>query len=351
MTSPLGREIAAAVARDGPMRLDRYMARCLDRYYAAGTAIGAAGDFTTAPEVSQMFGEIVGAWALHVWETMGAPSSVRLVELGPGRGTLAADMMRIARLRPAFAAGLTLHLVERSPGMREAQRRALAAHDRVFWHDDFTTVPEGPAIIVANEFFDALPVRQFVRRNGSWRERAVGIDGGALALAETEAADPPPFEAEDGAIAERHEAGAVLAGNIGARIAGGRGACLIVDYGYAGPAFGDSLQAMRGHGFADPLADPGEADLTAHVDFAQLLGAARAAGARVAGPMGQGAFLGALGIGLRAERLAAANPARRAAIEADLARLASPDAMGALFKAAVIHDAATPLPPPFAAAK
>ncbi|MGE0232997.1 MAG: class I SAM-dependent methyltransferase [Flavobacteriaceae bacterium] len=338
------------IRRHGPLTVEAYMARCLSRYYAGGNAIGAAGDFTTAPEISQMFGEIVGAWVLHVHQMMGAPDPFNLVELGPGRGALAADMTRVASLRPQTASAMRLHLVETSPGLRAAQATVLKGREAV-WHDDISTLPAGPSIVIANEFFDALPVRQFVVSGGRWRERAVCLQEDRLAFCDMAPASLPPAlpsPAREGAVAEWHEAGQAIAGALGARLAADGGALLVVDYGYEGPALGDTLQAVRAHGRADPLADPGTADLTTHVDFAQLRAAATGSGARLSGSIPQGEFLAALGIGLRAQKLAAANPARAAAIEADLARLVSPDAMGALFRVAAIHAATLATPPPFA---
>ncbi|MCB1476882.1 MAG: SAM-dependent methyltransferase [Rhodobiaceae bacterium] len=348
MTDTILAAITDEIGRQGPMTVETYMKRCLEPYYAAGNVIGVDGDFTTAPEISQMFGEIIGAWVLHVHQMMGAPASFNLVELGPGRGALVRDIMRVVSLRPDTERALKLHLVETSPELRKAQRMALGQRDAV-WHDDISSLPAGPSIIIANEFFDALPVRQFVARGGRWRERAVGMQGDGLAFCDIETADVPaglPGAANDGAIAEWHQTGQAIAGALAHRLATDGGAMLVIDYGYEGPATGDTLQAVRAHAHADALKAPGTADLTTHVDFTQLRTAASAASASFAGSVSQGEFLSALGIGHRAQKLAAANPHRAAAIETDLARLVSPDAMGALFRVGTIY-ARMAAPPPF----
>ncbi|KAA2242364.1 class I SAM-dependent methyltransferase [Salinarimonas soli] len=335
------------------MPVERYMALCLAHpvhgYYVTRDPLGAAGDFTTAPEISQMFGELVGLWAAGVWSDMGAPATVRLVELGPGRGTLMRDALRAARVLPAFLAAVRVHLVETSPALRARQGEALAGVE-VAWHERLEEVPEGPAIVVANEFFDALPVRQFVRAGGAWRERLVGLtDDGALAFGLA----PEPERTIDrsgpeGAVLEWPAIGLDIARALAARLAAQGGAALAIDYGHLESGFGDTLQALRRHAPADPLADPGEADLTTHVDFAALARAARAGGTAVHGPVTQGAFLRALGIEARAAILKRrATPAQAEAIDAALARLVGtgPEAMGGLFKAiGFAHPALPPLP-------
>jgi SAM-dependent MidA family methyltransferase len=274
---------------------------------------------------------------------MGEPSPVRIVELGPGRGTLMADALRVIARVPPLAAAMRLHLVETSEALRERQRATLsaAASLALTWHAAFDEVPEGPTILVANEFFDALPIRQYVRLADGWHERLVGVREGdrlAFGLAgEAEAA--LAVTAPEGAIVEVCPGGAALAAAIARRVAAQGGAALIVDYGHRRSAAGETLQALRRHAFADPLAEPGEADLTAHVDFAMLAGTARREGAAVHGPVTQGEFLRALGIEARAARLrSTATPAQAAAIEAALARLTGmgEGGMGALFKAMAI---------------
>jgi NADH dehydrogenase [ubiquinone] 1 alpha subcomplex assembly factor 7 len=342
----LGRLVRQLISEEGPISVARYMALALGHpqlgYYATRDPLGRAGDFVTAPEITQMFGELVGLWAAHSWMRAGCPDPVGLVELGPGRGTLMADALRvIARAAPAFRSALSLHLVETSPALRERQGRTLAAA-APRWHDTLSTVPDLPLIILANEFFDALPVRQFVRRNGAWHERLVGLgeEGLAFGLSSTpiEAADLPA--AADGAVFERSEAGLAVMADIAGRMARHRGAALIIDYGHLDAGFGDTLQAVAGHAFADPLAAPGEADLTAHVDFAALLRVAEANGAAIDLLATQADFLAALGIEARAEALKArATPAQRTAIDAALARLTdrAPRAMGTLFKVLAVH--------------
>ncbi len=357
--SRLGEEIRALILDGGPIGVDRFMALALGHplfgYYATRDPFGAAGDFTTAPETSQMFGELVGAWAAAVWGALGEPSTLRLVELGPGRGTLLADALRVARRLPGFHAALDLHLVETSPTLREAQRARLAGAGRpVSWHAGVEGVPPGPAIVVANEFFDALPVRHYVRTPEGWRQRLVGLSGDALAFGLAPEPDPAvTLDAPDGAVVEVGLAAQGLAGALAGRLVRDGGAALVIDYGYAVPAFAETLQAVRRHRFTDPLRDPGEADLSAHVDFGGLRRAAEAAGAAVHGPVPQGAFLRALGIEARAAALKArATPAQAADIDAALDRLAgsgTPErpGMGQLFKALCIAAPGLPVPPGF----
>lgn len=326
-------------------RLDRFMARAAAAYYAARDPFGAAGDFTTAPEISQAFGECLGLWAAVTWDLMGRPDPVLLVELGPGRGTLMADALRAAAevARP-FRHATRVHLVETSPRLREAQRARLG--DAVAaWHEDLAALPPGPAILLANEFFDALPIRQFVRRGGEWRER--WVHGGTfLERPIGEGAPPLPPEAPEGAVFEVNEPARALAAALGARLAAQGGAALVLDYGPAESGFGDSLQAVRAHARADPLAEPGSADITAHVDFAALAAAARAAGAAVHGPLPQGVFLQRLGLASRAAMLAAARPAQAAAQLSAAHRLLAPESMGRLFKALCLCHPGFPAPPP-----
>ncbi|RAI40214.1 hypothetical protein CH341_24300 [Rhodoplanes roseus] len=333
------------------------MALCLGHptlgYYATRDPLGAAGDFTTAPEISQMFGELLGIWAAAIWQQMGSPEKVRLVELGPGRGTMMADMLRAARVLPPFRAALDVHLVETSPVLEQRQRETLAtAGVALAWHQALEAVPDGPAIIVANEFFDALPVHQAVKSRQGWCERTVALDpDGTFVLAtgpaETALAERVPEfwrVAPSGSVFEWRDAAPVEA--LARRVVHG-GAALVIDYGHVDQGLGETLQAVRGHGFADPLATPGEADLTAHVDFSALAAAATAAGARVDGPVTQAAFLQRLGIVARAERLKAAAPQKAADVDAALARLLAPGktGMGTLFKVLACADPALgPLP-------
>jgi SAM-dependent MidA family methyltransferase len=326
-----------------PERLDRFMRRAAAAYYATREPFGPGGDFCTAPEMTQVFGECIGLWAAIAWQAMGRPAPVTLAELGPGRGTLMADALRaVAEMAPEFRAALRVHLVETSPRLREAQADRLGTAVRA-WHDDIATLPPGPAIILANEFLDALPIRQFIRRGGAWAERFVA--GGAFV--ERPAIDPPPLPAEapEGSVQEVNEAATAIAAALGARIAAQGGVALFIDYGPGAGGPGDSLQAMARQGPADPLGPPGEADLTAHVDFAALAAAARAAGAAVQGPMPQGVFLARLGLFSRAAILARMDPAHATRHLAAAQRLAAPEHMGRLFKAICLgHPGLPPLP-------
>lgn len=334
-----------------PERLDRFMARAVAAYYATRPdPFGRAGDFTTAPEIAQAFGECLGLWAAVTWQAMGRPDPVLLVELGPGRGTLMADALRaIGQAMPGFRAALRLHLVEASPALRAAQARALPDAGAT-WHDDPAALPPGPAILLGNEFLDALPIRQFVRRGNAWAERFVRE--GSFLEAPAEAAPPLPAEAPEGAVQEVSEAARALACALARRLAAAGGAALFLDYGAAAGGLGDTLQAMARHGRADPLASPGSVDLTAHVDFAAVAAAARAGGAAVHGPLPQGLFLQRLGLMSRAAILArsAALAGRRdqtGLILSGAERLVAAEGMGRLFKALCLCHPALPPPPGF----
>jgi NADH dehydrogenase [ubiquinone] 1 alpha subcomplex assembly factor 7 len=341
---PLKETLRETIALEGPITVERYMSLCLQHYYATRDPLGAAGDFTTAPEVSQMFGELIGLWMLEVWNGMGRPAPCRLVELGPGRGTLMADLLRATRLLPDFKAAATVHLVETSPSLRQRQQDALAAAGfAVQWHDRIDDVPPGPTLLVANEFFDALPVRQFLATDRGWCERLVGLDGEHLIFGlrpEPEPALGKPLRQGD--VLEWPAASVGIMGALADRLARDGGAALILDYGYWGPAFGDTLQALKNHQPADPLQGPGEADITTHVDFHRLAQAVVARGARAHGIVTQGEFLQALGIEARAEALKSrATPAQAVDIDQALARLTErgPTGMGELFKVlAVTHE-------------
>ena len=423
----LADRLIARIRAAGPMTIAEFMAACLGDpahgYYMTQEPFGRGGDFVTAPEVSQMFGELIGAWAIATWQAMDRPARIVLAELGPGRGTLMADLLRAARLAPAFLAAAEVHLVETSPRLREAQAATLAGA-RATWHGRIEEIPAGPLLLLANEFFDALPIRQFVTTPEGVAERMVGLDGeGRLAfglrpvLASSEPhppqasltaapppkrsylprkggeehmrpapssattapvtgpetvrqvpASPPAGEAgfprfatqidwksgrgvatrplvEPGAIVEFSPAGTAIMATIAARLARDGGAALVVDYGYAGPAAGDTLQAVRRHGYDDVLGHPGEADLTAHVDFAALAQAANEAGA-VAWPLlTQGEFLARLGLAERSAALARGKDAKAAAaIAAAAERLAGPQAMGNLFKVLAVSAPGLRLP-------
>ena len=356
--SPLVTVIKDMIAADGPLTIDRYMALCLAHprhgYYMARMPFGRQGDFVTAPDVSQIFGELIGVWCLAGWELMGRPDPLRLVELGPGRGTLMADLLRACRIAPAFAAAARIHLVETSPALVALQRRTLAgAAARIAWHERLDEVPPGPMILIANEFFDAIAIRQLQRRGGRWHERVVGLDQAgdlALGLAPDPVADDlvPAFarDAGEGAVAEIAPERCRLAAAIGARLAAAPSLALIIDYGHLASAAGDTLQAVAGHRRADPLSRPGAADMTAHVDFASLGNCLRQGGAAVWAAMDQAGFLAAMGLAARVAALQRDQPpATRAEIAQGAARLAAADQMGHLFK--VLGAGHPDLPPPF----
>jgi SAM-dependent MidA family methyltransferase len=343
----LGGRLERLIAGGGPIPLAAYIGLCNAHYYATRDPLGTAGDFTTAPEISQMFGELIGLWAADLWLRAGQPP-LAYAELGPGRGTLAVDA-----LRAMGKAGLAppVHLVETSPVLRAAQKRVLPA---AVHHEDIETLPEDrPLLVVANEFFDALPIRQLVRTEDGWRERMVGWHEGAPApLADGPRLDAivPAFAAQapEGSVLETSPASVAILRGLAGRIARSGGALLAIDYGYAEPAVGDTLQALKSHRFVDPFAAPGEQDLTAHVHFASLARAAREEGLAVHGPVGQGAFLTALGIDARATALARGAPARASEIEAARARLVEAEQMGALFKAIAFTALGWPAPAGFA---
>lgn len=346
----LGQRLARDIAAAGPITLADYMERCLfdpgQGYYTNAEVFGASGDFTTAPEISQMFGELLGLWAADTWLRLGSPSPFVLTELGPGRGTMMADALRASRMVPGFHDAMRVVLVEASERLRARQAQTLAAYG-VEWRASINELPPGPLVALANEFFDALPIRQFVRTPEGLAERMVGIagDGGLTwGLRPGARLDPPAESAllrqPPGTVLEICPTGLAIAGALAERIATGGGAVLAIDYGHGG-GFGDTFQALRGHAFDDPLAHPGEADLTAHVDFGALARAARAAGARAFGPIAQGALLERLGLARRTERLKRdAAPETCASIDAAAARLTGrgPREMGELFKAlAIVH--------------
>jgi NADH dehydrogenase [ubiquinone] 1 alpha subcomplex assembly factor 7 len=358
-TAPLAARLKERIAREGKISVADYMQACLADedagYYTTNDPIGAQGDFITAPEISQIFGELLGLWAVAVWQSMGAPASVTVAELGPGRGTLMADALRAWRSVPQFLAAAMVALVETSPALRDRQRETLRGSPvPLQWYDRIEGLPHGPLIIIANEFLDALPVRQLVRRDGVWRERCVTVDRhGTFAFTEGDpAADLPSTtvrqDAPDGAILEMRPGAEPLMAELASRAKEAPLAALFLDYGHDETGFGDTLQAVRRHRYADPLAAPGEADLTAHVDFTALRDAAEKHGLKVYGPMPQGAFLLKLELETRRDRLLTkATPAQRDTIASGAARLIDPRQMGVLFKAlAVTIDGLAP-PPPF----
>jgi len=365
--------LKAQIAQDGPIGVAEYFTRCLhdprDGYYATRPDLGPGGDFITAPLVSQMFGELIGLWAVETWTRMGQPSPFRLVEMGPGDGTLMSDLLRAARLSPGFVAAADLWLVEVSPPLRAKQAERLADASPN-WADRLEAVPAGaPMILVANEVLDCLPARQFVRTDKGWAERVIGLDeAGALAFGLRGLNPPPrggggraaagggshptpapspsgppghlPLWGEDlkpGAIVEASPAQEALGAEIGHRLATDGGAALLIDYGRDAPDAGDTLQAIQGHQKVDPLQTPGQADLTVWADFPAVLAAGVAAGAEAGPILQQATFLAMLGIEARAEALATARPERADQIARQLDRLTGQAQMGALFKAVCLH--------------
>ena len=318
---------------DGPLSVEAYMAACVEAYYSDGVVFGADGDFITAPEISQVFGELIGFWLAVTWTLMGKPDRVHLVELGPGRGTLMADMLRTSGQVPPFKDALHVHLVERSPALRALQAERLADVD-VTWHQALDTVPDGPALIVANEFLDALPIQQWEWGGDAWCARGIQASGDVLGyttLPET-AQNDWPMGSAPGVIRETAPAVTQAVTQMADRIMAHGGCALVIDYGYTNPAEGDSLQAVQKHKPVPVLQNPGLADLTAHVDFSEVAEAAEAAGALVHGPVAQGTWLKRLGIDVRAAQLANHAPEKSGDILGRIRRLIDPKAMGELFK-------------------
>ncbi|MES2254194.1 MAG: SAM-dependent methyltransferase [Pseudomonadota bacterium] len=353
----LGKRIAALIAAQGPISVAQFMTLALHDaeagYYATRDPFGQGGDFITAPEISQMFGEILGLWCGQTWVDQGCPKNTRLVELGPGRGTLMADALRALKRVPGFLDEVELVLVEASPTLRAIQEDRLKdSGARIRWSSHFE-VQESPLLLLANEFFDALPIRQYVKTLRGWCERMVIAKDDALefALAPqiTPAAAIPASRAgaPDGGVYETSAAATSLTEEIAREIAAHGGAALLVDYGYGEIGFAETLQAVGGHRFAPLLADPGSLDLSAHVDFVALAEAARHGGAQIFGPKGQGEFLEALGIGARARRLSQTNPSEAENLARAAARLTAPDQMGNLFQAMALLPPSAPRPPGF----
>lgn len=334
--------LIAQIAQGGPISVAQYMTACLhdpaDGYYATRPALGEAGDFVTAPLVSQMFGELIGVWAAACWSMLGEPAQVRLVEMGPGDGTLMADILRAARAAPEFLDAADVWLVETSPPLRALQQKRLG--ERPSWANTLAEVPEGaPLILIANELLDCLPARQFVRTALGWSEQLVGLDaegGLAFTLNPSPAAGLLP-DAAEGSVFEQSAAQAALGAELAARLVRDGGAALLIDYGSQTPGFGDTLQALSRHAKVDPLAAPGQADLTVHADFPAVMAAAEAEGAEAA-ILTQAQFLARMGIGLRAEALVEARPDKAPMIGRQLNRLVAADQMGELFKACCLFS-------------
>ncbi len=360
--SPLELEIRRRIIVAGPMPVSEYMALCLGHpehgYYTTREALGARGDFITAPEISQMFGELIGIWMACVWKQAGSPTAMQLIELGPGRGTLMKDALRALHVMPGFRDAIVVHLVEISPILRAQQERLLQGGPvPVFWHRSLQDVPQGASIIIANEFFDALPIRQAVKTAQGWHERRIEVTAtGQLAF--TVAAEPtqhfekllPPGLRQADADAIFEWRSDFIAMELGRRIGRDGIAALVIDYGHTESDLGDTLQAVGRHAYADPLTTPGHLDLTAHVDFQALARSAEAMGAQAFGPLAQGEFLRRLGIEMRARVLKnKAAPQTVKDIDAALVRLTGHGRgnMGVLFKAMAFAHGSLGVPPAF----
>jgi len=348
--TPLADRLIQIISQNGPLTVAAYMRHCLldpeFGYYTTRDPFGADGDFITAPEVSQMFGELVGLALAQTWLDQGAPTPFALVELGPGRGTLMADILRATKSVPGFHEAVELHLIEASPTLRDLQTSTITKE--IQHHDTLASLPGLPVFLVANEFFDALPVRQFVRDGDGWRERVVGLVDDSLAFGLADISRPPNLanrleDTKDGDLVEVCPAGAAFARDIGTRLTENSGVAYIIDYG-DWRSLGDTLQAVRAHISHAPLDHPGAADLTTHVDFEALAEAASTAKASRLSP--QGVFLERLGITDRARALA--QNLEGSALDQHVAahrRLTHPDEMGTLFKVMALYPKDAPLPP------
>ena len=355
MTTPLHDILAKRILAAGPITIADYMAECLlhpaHGYYSQEKVFGTEGDFITAPEVSQMFGEIIGLWLADRWYKMGKPETLHLIEFGPGRGTLMEDLLRATEPVEGFHQAVSVHFIEASGQLRTVQKdKVPSAH----WHDDLSSVPDGPSLIIANEFFDALPIHQFEKLDDKWLERRVHFSDEAFSIVLTEASAkfaltmPNLHSSPNGSILEVCPAALSVTAAIAERLFAGGGAALIIDYGYRKSAAGDTLQALKAHQYHNPLEDAGTADITAHVAFDQIAAVAKSKGTTPYGCATQGPFLMALGIGERAQQLALiAEDDGQSQILNDLKRLTSPDEMGSLFKVLALQAPELAPPPGF----
>jgi NADH dehydrogenase [ubiquinone] 1 alpha subcomplex assembly factor 7 len=360
MADALRRKIAQRIRAEGPLSVAAFMAVALhdpkEGYYARCDPIGKHGDFITAAEISQIFGELIGLWCVHMWRELGRPDPIILAELGPGRGVLMADLLRAAGTAPDFCRALRLHLVEASAVLRAEQEKRLAQF-RPVWAERFEALPDGAKLLVANEFLDALPIRQFVRGGVDWCERMVALDEENRFVFVDGPESPAatllvPAGLRDsirqGAVLEICPAALALAAGLGACLSRGRGAALFVDYGYFPSAPGPTLRALQRHKPVPVLAEPGTADLSAHVDFAAFAEAGRLGGADIWGPVPQRRFLKALGVEPRLAALCdRATATQRQALQSGVGRLLDPGEMGTLFKAMALTSPGLPPPPGF----
>lgn len=343
--TPLEKIVGEIIAAEGPMPIDRYMGLCLGHpvhgYYMSRDPFGEQGDFMTAPEISQIFGELVGVWCAAAWDAMGRPAEFNLVELGPGRGTLMVDILKAAKVMPGFREAAQIHLVEMSPVLRKLQKEKLG--NDVTWHDSFANVPNGPLLLIANEFFDAIPIRQFEKRHDKWLERCVGTRGVCLVPIGFD-----PTVGKDGDILEYSFQRQEIGVEIGARFMDHPSIAIVIDYGHLRTAPGDTLQAVRDHKYV-PITDrPGESDITSHVNFEAMASALGRSGAKVYPAITQRAFLLAMGLEQRAAILSSkADANSREILARAVARLASETEMGNLFKVMVATSADLPMPYPF----
>lgn len=356
--TPLETKLKRLISNNGPITLAQYMGECLSHpkhgYYMNKDPFGEGGDFTTAPEISQMFGEMIGMWIANTWQAMSSPSPIKLIELGPGRGTLMADILRVLNIVPELKSNLSVHMVEMSPTLIETQKKSLAseAQTKITWHKNLSEIADGCSFIIANEFFDALPVHQFEKTDKGWNERVLGLTDGKLTPA-LAPASPALFMTDEvkrnaantGDILEASAISISIMAEISRRIKESGGASLIIDYGYKKTSYGDSIQAMKSHKYCPIFETPGHADITAHVNFATLSQCAEECGLDVFGTAEQGAFLKQLGIEMRAEKLStSATPQQKQDIASAIKRLIDDKEMGTLFKVIAVQNKNLPKP-------